>query len=339
MTTSSETLARRDLHPATSEQIESKLVARQIDYVFEPNLPLDAIRNAEGHQVRLDRHRAPKQMVERYAEQMKRGAIFPAILVNERRELLDGNTRCAAARKNGQTAIAAYVCSGITPLEARSLSIELNQSHGLRMTDQEVRAFLAGSVREGTDLDTKSCARVTGAKPSMIARWVAVEKFRIRAARAGLATSDTAVLSEAVQVALQGARLDSVFRGAAELAQAAELPAAQMKAVVARANAAASERDALAVVDAERRAHGDGVRARNAPNRTRRSGRPALHLGGLLRFGIDDFLDVAPEKQREAFHGLRMVRDLLDAAVETARAEWDLPSVRTDGPADLVEVA
>src|SRR5205085_5078456 len=178
MSDDTHTSQRRDAHPATSEQVEAKLSARLIDYLFEPNLPIDAGRGVEGNQVRLGEHRAPKQMVERYAEQMKRGATFPAIVVNERRELIDGNTRRAAAMKNGATALPAYVCSGLTALEARSLSIELNQSHGIRMTDEEIRRFVAGSVREGHDLDTKSYARITGAKASTVARWVAAEKFR-----------------------------------------------------------------------------------------------------------------------------------------------------------------
>jgi hypothetical protein len=339
MTTSSETLLRRHLHPAASEQIESKLVARQIDHVFEPNLPLDAIQNAEGQQVRLDRNRAPKQMVEQYAEQMKRGAIFPAIVVNEHRQLLDGNARCTAALKRGQTVIPAYVCSGVTELEARSLSIELNQSHGLRMTDQEVRAFVAGCIRDGKDLDTKSYARMTGAKPSTIGRWVAVEKFRMRAAGAGLDPSDVAALSEAAQAALSGARLDSVYRAATALALAADLSATSIKAIVARANAAASEHDALAIVDGERLARNDEVRARNASIKARRSNRSTLHIAGLLHFAVDDFLDVAPENQPGAFRRLRMVRDLLDATVETAKTQWELPSAATGSPQDLVKVA
>src|SRR5271154_4959333 len=92
-------------HPASSPEIERKLQARYIEYVFEPNLSVGDIVDVEGNQVRLSEHRAPREMVERYAEQMKAGAIFPAIVVNDRRELVDGNTRRLAALKIGRDVI------------------------------------------------------------------------------------------------------------------------------------------------------------------------------------------------------------------------------------------
>ena len=55
-------------------------------------------------------------MVTRFAEQMKAGAVFPAIIVNENGELIDGNTRRLAALKAKRSTIAAYVCRGLTPL-------------------------------------------------------------------------------------------------------------------------------------------------------------------------------------------------------------------------------
>ena len=89
-------------HPAVSLQIESKLTARQVPFTFEPNLAIETIREVEGNQVRLSEHRAPKAMVARYAAQMKGGAIFPAIVVNGRHELIDGNTRWTAAQAQRQ---------------------------------------------------------------------------------------------------------------------------------------------------------------------------------------------------------------------------------------------
>src|SRR5205823_3856296 len=80
-------------HSTSSNQVEERLRARHIPFSFEPNLPVDEIGITEGQQVRLIRHRAPPEMVARYAQQMKAGAVFPAIVVNDRRELIDGNTR------------------------------------------------------------------------------------------------------------------------------------------------------------------------------------------------------------------------------------------------------
>src|SRR4051812_31005456 len=114
-------------HPASSPQTEERLRARLLEFHFEPNFPLNALVDAEGNQVRLIENRAPASMVTRYAEQMRTGAIFPAIVVNERNEVVDGNTRRFAAAKLGRGTIAAYICTDLTALQARSLSVELNQ--------------------------------------------------------------------------------------------------------------------------------------------------------------------------------------------------------------------
>ena len=173
-------------HPARSPQIEERLDARHIDYTFEPNFPVEGLRDVEGNQVRLSQHRAPKQMVDRYVEQMKNDAVFPGIVVNAIGELVDGNTRLAATRRLGRKTIAAYVCSDLTPLVARALSVELNQSHGQSMTAQEIRAFVIGAVREGQTLDVRAYARMTGTKPATLRRWIKAEEARARAAAGGL---------------------------------------------------------------------------------------------------------------------------------------------------------
>ncbi len=118
----------RASHPSASPQVESRLKARHLNYTFEPDFELDSIRDVEGNQVRRIEHRVPKDIVDRYAEQMKRGAVFPAIVLNDHHELIDGNTRTAAARRNGRRVIAAYVCRDVSALAARSLSVELNQT-------------------------------------------------------------------------------------------------------------------------------------------------------------------------------------------------------------------
>src|SRR5258708_38914454 len=99
--------------PAASALTESKLGDRHVRFVFEPNLDINQIRDVEGNQVRLSEHRAPKATVDRYVEQMKAGAIFPAIVVNDRYEIVDGNSRWMASQRNKRETIAAYICSDL----------------------------------------------------------------------------------------------------------------------------------------------------------------------------------------------------------------------------------
>lgn len=320
-------------HPATSRQIEAKLAARHIQFEFEPNLNIDAIRDVEGNQVRLGAHRAPKEMVSRYAEQMRAGATFPAIVVNDRYELIDGNTRTAARRRNGKTSIAAYVCADLSPLEARSLSVELNQSHGLSMTTDELRAFVAGAVDEGQVLDASSLARMTGVKASTLARWVAAKHFEARASREGIVSERYADLSDSTRAALQSAKLRSVFLDATALAIDAKVPSTELKGIVAEANASSSEVDAQAVVARAREARADDIRALASgfKGARRRGSGAALHIGGLLRFEVSDLLDVPPDRQSETFTKMSLLRRRLEEALTRARAEWELADGLTEG--------
>lgn len=324
----------RTAHPAISQQTEQMLQARNIDYEFQPNVRISDIRDVEGIQVRLSKHRAPKDQVTKYAVAMKHGATFPAIVLNDRLERIDGNTRLEAKIKNGDDTIPAYICHGITPLEARSLSVELNQSNGLAMTDEEIRGFIVGAVREGQHPEVKGLARMTGVRETKIARWIADTQFQARASQEGVDSRLVEVLPESTCAALQVTRLSSVFQALTQLAAEARIPAAQVKKIVAQANGASSEDEALAIVAAEREARASELRAVASGFKPRelRSKGSAQHIGGLARFSVDDLLDVAPEKRYETFVRVKAVRDCLDQVVARAEQEWDLtpPEARTD---------
>jgi hypothetical protein len=331
----------RTAHPATSQQIESKLLERQIDFEFEPNVKIKDIRDSEGNQVRRIEHRAPKDQVTRYATAMKNGATFPAIVLNDRREKIDGNTRLEAAIKNGADTIPAYICHGMTTLDARSLSVELNQANGLAMTDDEIKRFIVGAVQEGEQPEIKSLARMTGVRESKIARWIAETKFRARAERAGLDRQLVEVLPESTRAALESTKLAPVFEKLTTLAAEARMPATDVKKIVSRVNNAPSQDEAMEIVDGERDARSDQLRAvaSGFRPRTRRSAGSAQHIGALIKFEVDDLLDVDPEKQFETFVRLKEVRDRLDAVVDRAEREWDLTPPAEQAPDATEELA
>ncbi|MEA2372116.1 MAG: ParB/Sulfiredoxin domain [Solirubrobacteraceae bacterium] len=320
------------MHPAASTPTESKLAARHLSFTFEPNLRLDQIRDVEGNQVRLGKHRAPKEMVERYAEQMKGGAIFPAIVVNDRYEIVDGNTRWMAVRRNRKETIPSYVCANLSALEARSLSVELNQSHGLSMTQEELHGFVTGAVEEGKVLNAKAYSRMTGVKPATLARWVAAKQFEMRAARENIPEQRLDRLSDSVRAALQVAKLSAVFAAVTQLAVDARVPVAQLKTIITEANTASSEADAREVVARARDARSDDIKAIAAGFKSakRKGIGSALHIGGLLRFEVSALLDVPREKQSEMFERMTLLRDRLDGALTRAGSEWDLTEPDAD---------
>lgn len=330
----------RTAHPAMSQQIEAKLTERRIDYDFEPNVRVDDIRDVEGNQVRRIEHRAPKERVERYATAMRHGATFPAILLNDRMERIDGNTRLEAAKRCGLDTIPAYICHGITTLEARSLSVELNQSNGLAMEEDEIRGFIVDAIQGGQQPEIKSLARMTGVKDSKIARWIADTKFANRVKSSGIDEGLLDVLPESTRVALEATHLLPVFENLTVLAAEARMPVSEVKKLVGAVNSAPSQADALAIVSAERDARADQLRAvaSGFKPRRRRSTGSAQHFGALLKFDVDALLDVEPERQYETFNRMQVIRDRLDAVVQRAQEEWDLTPPQ-EPVAESVDVA
>lgn len=312
------------MHPARLPQTEDKLEARHVSYRFEANLSLSELRDVEGNQVRRSEHRAPKEMVKRFAEQMKNGATFPAIVVNEHYELVDGNTRWAAAKQNKRTSLPAYVCENLTALQARSLSVELNQSHGLSMSPDEIRAFVESAADAGQKINTQAYARMTGTKPRTLARWVAAHDFRARAAREGFPAEAIAQLPEAVRVVLNTAKLKAVFTEATWLAIDARVKAQLLQMIVREANNSLSEAAALEVIASARAARAEDIKNLAAgfqPAKRRSSGSEAF-IGGLLKFEPADLVDVAPERQQEALARMRTLHERLGSAIEQAATAW-----------------
>lgn len=317
----------RTAHPAMSPQTEQMLKARSIDFDFEANVVISEIRDVEGNQVRFTEHQAPKGQVAKYAVAMKHGATFPAIVLNDRLERIDGNTRLEARIKNGDDTIPAYICHGLTQLDARSLSVELNQANGLAMDEDEIRRFVDGAVLEGQHADLRTLSRMTGVRDSKIARWVAETQFKARAEREGIDQRQIGALPASTRAALQAARLAAVFSALTRLAADARIKVVDVKKLVAQTNAASSESDALAVVEAERELRAEEIRAVASgfsPKDDRRSKGSAQHIGGLVRFEVEQLLDVAPEKQFDTYHRMKLLRDRLDEVVGRAEREWDL---------------
>lgn len=313
-------------HSASSVQIEERLAARHIDCRFEPNYSIDAIVDAEGHQVRLIEHRAPTEMVTRYAQQMKAGAVFPAIVLNERGELIDGNTRRRAAVKAGRSTVPAYICRDLTPLQARALSVELNQANGLPMDEKELHAYVRSAVLEGQTLDAKTWSRITGVRPSKLERWKAQAQFEQRAKQCGVREADVAVLSESVQAALNSIRLVPVLIEATSVAAAARMPLSAVRKMVSEINAATSEAAALEVVAEERAARADDIRAIASGFAARRrvGQRSQMHIAALLKFEVDDLLEVPPENREQTIARLLELRDHAARAITTATARWEI---------------
>ena len=92
---------------------ESLLTTWKIPFRLDPEFALAKVKVSDIAQVREDAHRAPRRNVDEYAAQMSAGAKFPPIVLTEGGLLIvDGNTRLAAAQKNGHMSFSGICCEG-----------------------------------------------------------------------------------------------------------------------------------------------------------------------------------------------------------------------------------
>jgi hypothetical protein len=207
------------------------------------------------------------------------------------------------------------------------------------LSSSDARRLLHRALREGRELTPETYAVAAGTRPSTVARWIAAERFSIRAERAEVEPAVVGALSDTVRVILQSASLDVVLRAAAELGVDAQVPASEMKKIVRDANRARSEEDALAVVARARADRAPEIRALVCGLKTpaRRRLGSAGHVNALLKYSTNELLDVAPSQQSETYSSLSRLHDRLGEVLAEAQILWAPERRRlssTDAPAN-----
>ena len=202
------------------------------------------------------------------------------------------------------------------------------------MTEEEIRRFVDGAVLEGQHADMRTLSRMTGVRDAKIARWVAETQFNARAERERIDERHVNVLPASTRAALQAARLAAVFRRYGTRRRSTDAGGRGQE------DCREGQRCVLGVRRARHhrgraRGAGDEIRAVASgfsPRDNRRSKGSAQHIGGLVRFEVEDLLDVAPEKQYETYQRMKLLRDRLEQVVGRAEQEWDLTPPAEEAP-------
>lgn len=141
-------MATKAIHWA---QLEALLVEWDVPFELEPDFDLAGIKpEATWSQVRVESNRSPKENVEQYALQMSNGAVFPPIvLAANDKAVIDGNTRIAAARRNGRDTFPAYIVHPANDLIARAIGAAVNMVGGERLTSGELQAAARDFLEAG----------------------------------------------------------------------------------------------------------------------------------------------------------------------------------------------
>jgi uncharacterized ParB-like nuclease family protein len=127
------------------------------------NLSVDLIRTDGGTQVRVAENCSA---IERYAEAMNRGVIFPAIDVfydGKDYWLADGHHRLAAHKKCGHDMISCHVHDG-DRTAALTFACQSNQEHGLPLTNADKRNIVIAyfSIPGNEQKSNNSVSKILG---------------------------------------------------------------------------------------------------------------------------------------------------------------------------------
>jgi hypothetical protein len=230
--------------------IEAKLIEWNIPYTYDPAMPLAEISVLQAAQTRSEEHMVDQDQVEEFAEQMRNGAIFPPVLLQNERLLLDGNTRTGAARKNRLKTFPAYHAAFPNIELGRTFAASMNQENGRRLSKTEAHAAAISLLKFGHTED--SVARELGYSRTSIQNWKKEADFVLRASEA-LVADQAETISKNDQHKLADIRQRAPFAAAVDLVATVRPARSVVTALVKEVKDAPSESDAIRIIDEKRR--------------------------------------------------------------------------------------
>jgi ParB-like chromosome segregation protein Spo0J len=229
--------------------IEAKLREWNIKYTYDPDMKLADISVLEAAQVRSAEHIADDAQVEEYTEQMRNGAVFPPMVLQGDRLMLDGNSRHKAARKLRMKTFPVFHCEFPNIELGRTFAASINQQGGRRLSPEEAHGAALSLLKFGHT--EESVARELGYSRTSIQNWKKEADFAARAKEARVDT-EGARLSKAIQHKLADIKQHAPFAQAVELVAEIQPKPSVVTELVKAVKDAPSESDALAVVEAKR---------------------------------------------------------------------------------------
>lgn len=306
------------------EAVEAWLTELEIAWQYVDELDLGNVDTKASlrNQARLEA--INDETLERYTEDMRRGDVFPPILVRARPNgtyvVLGGNHRYKAAVA-AKAALSAYIveCSDETALR---LSYEDNRRHGLPPSEAE-RVRQAQHLVAALNWSTVAAARVVGITPNKLQRAILATEFVTRCRRLGMYPPEHLV--ETTKSRLMNLRADPVFVDAVHLVDDADLPGDDVYRIVTALNAARSEAEATEMVRNERAIAADRIQRKLAGNTKRTHGETARVR--LLRLTTEIVqlqpgavaLATLPDQRRDLFSQLRRAMEHLALIDTTVR--------------------
>lgn len=267
---------------ARDERTEEVLNRWNLKWSLVVDHRLDGLKMIDTAQVRdLKNQKAPER-TEQFATQMRNGATFPPVVVWAPDVLIDGNGRYFAARKVGYQTFPAYVVQIPDVKFALMLAAALNQMGGVRLEPAEAYRAAVNMLDMGWSDD--AVARELAYSPESVRKWRRAVDVRDRAERLHLGDLTGRLKKTQIQEVGKVTH-DEPFAALVRLVVDGRPELPDLKALVEKIGQAASDADAVALIESHR---AEWVAIGPPPGRAYRSG-PArqlhMYVGGLLSLG------------------------------------------------------
>lgn len=252
-------------------------------------------------QIRRISHYAPPAEVSKYAAAMARGDKFAPIVVTKDGYVLDGNTRCEAARRNKYPDISALILDrdyeGAPDAVLRRMHLlgagfNIRNGRGIDRAEQ-MDAVLA--VGTGTDYDAARIASLLGVSAGFVNGVLSEQKARERAERLSIHVNGSVPSSQLRRLG-QAPLNDEPFKVMLKLTQDAGLSVGEINELIKKVRDAGSDSAALEMLSQVRDDRKDQIAEYSAVGKSRpaHSSQLRQRLGFVL--GYEDNVSALVEK-------------------------------------------
>lgn len=314
---------RRQL-PDNAKPVADLIETFGFQWTFDRDHPLPAIERRI--QIRDGAHNAPRFQVTQYAEAMKRGDVFPPIIVTKDGYIDDGNTRVHAARQARRATLPTFILD--EPLDGSTEQVR-----------QRLRALGAGlNIRNGRGIDRNEIVTAVlhlaenpaytavriGALLSVTEATVngilAERRAEERAKRLGVPNNGSLSVTLLRRLGRASARLnDTPFRALFNLAQDAGLKEDELSTLIKHVQVAGSDHEAIRIVEADRAARREQIALYKASGKSRPLVPAQLrqHLGFVNGFEnhVGALMETNPTIARDHLAIMRRSVSVLDIAI------------------------
>lgn len=264
--------------------VESHLTAHNIGWTFRERVPFDSIHvdRGPGNNARLSAD-IDGEKLDEYAQAMKQGATFPAVVLYPNCTGLDisgGNHRLRALKKAGlhnSCPPAAYVLDGDDPLKVEVVTRTLNFLNGKGIPQEEKIAMAVEYLQKNPDMNQGDVAREFILKPETFSR--ALRAFSVREELILQGVAGASRLLDATLVPLYKLRNEiPVQIAVAQVAISEEYNADTVKMLIETISDARSENNKLEAIAQ----FVEAARSTHRPVTTKGKSRPATTLQGIF---------------------------------------------------------